>query len=194
MYTFIQYNYSHDNMWFCGIMKRRNRNVVIRYNVSQNDREGIYFYGFENAREATGLYVYNNTHFVGKGFDVGVFPEGRTPINTLFENNLLFFEGQGTWGKNAEGINTSFHNSLYFNISPHRSDTSPITADPMPVRPGIAGTDIDLKTMVALRDYRLRRGSPCIDAGVTINNYGGKDFLGTKVVAGKADIGAFERD
>ena len=38
--TFIQYNYSHDNKWFCGIMKRRNRNVVIRYNVSQNDTRG----------------------------------------------------------------------------------------------------------------------------------------------------------
>ena len=31
--TFIQYNYSHDNLWFCGIMKKRNRNVVIRYNL-----------------------------------------------------------------------------------------------------------------------------------------------------------------
>ena len=43
--TFIQYNYSHDNLWFCGIMKKKNRNVVIRYNLSQNDKEGIYFYG-----------------------------------------------------------------------------------------------------------------------------------------------------
>ena len=50
--TFIKYNYIHDNLWFCGIMKKRNRNVVIRYNLSQNDKEGIYFYGFENEKKA----------------------------------------------------------------------------------------------------------------------------------------------
>ena len=32
-------------------MKKRNRNVVIRYNLSQNDKEGIYFYGFENEKK-----------------------------------------------------------------------------------------------------------------------------------------------
>ncbi|MCD6392090.1 MAG: right-handed parallel beta-helix repeat-containing protein [Planctomycetes bacterium] len=192
--TFIQYNYSHDNMWFCGIMKRRNRNVVIRYNVSQNDKKGIYFYGFENERKATGIHIYNNTHFVGKDFDVSVFPEGRTPINSLFENNIFFFEGQGKWGAKADGINTSFHNNLYFNIPPHKSDTSPITANPMLVRPGIAGADIDLKTMAALRGYRLKPNSPCIDTGVKIKNHGRKDLLRTKVTIGKADVGAFERD
>lgn len=192
--TFIQYNYSHDNMWFCGIMKRRNRNVVIRYNVSQNDKEGIYFYGFDNERKAQNIHIYNNTHFVGKDFDVSVFCESRTPINTVFENNIFFFEGRGKWGKNAEGINTSFRNNLYFNIRPHESDRSPIAANPMFVRGGIAGTDIDLKTMDAVGGYRLRPGSPCIDAGVAITNHGGKDLLGTKVMTGKADIGAFELD
>ena len=192
--TFIQYNYSHDNMWFCGIMKKRNRNAVIRYNISQNDKEGIYFYGFEKNREARNIHIYNNTHFVGKGLDVSVFPEGRTPINTLFENNIFIFEGRGKWGKNADGINTSFRNNLYFNIPPHKSDTSPIAANPMLVQPGTAGTDIDLKTMAALRGYRLRPGSPCIDTGVTINNHGGKDLLRTRVMIGKTDIGAFERD
>ena len=192
--TFIQYNYSHDNMWFCGIMKRRNRNVVIRYNVSQNDKEGIYFYGFENERKAQNIHIYNNTHFVGKGFDVSVFCQGRTPLNSLFENNIFFFEGRGKWGANADGINTSFRNNLYFNISPNKSDTRPIAANPMFVRPGVAGANIDLKTMAAVRGYRLRRGSPCIDVGVRINNHGGKDLLGSKVTVGKEDVGAFERD
>jgi hypothetical protein len=181
-------------MWFCGIMKRRNRNAVIRYNVSQNDKEGIYFYGFETNREARNIHIYNNTHFVGKGLDVSVFPEGRTPINTLFENNIFFFEGRGKWGKNADGINTSFRNNLYFNIGPHKSDTSYIAANPMFVQPGIAGTDVNLKTMDALRGYRLKPGSPCIDTGVIINNHGGKDLLGTKVMIRKTDVGAFERD
>ena len=64
----------------------------------------------------------------------------------------------------------------------------------MLLQPGIAGTDIDLKTMAALRGYQLKPGSPCIDTGVKINNHGGKDLLRTKVIIGKADVGAFERD
>jgi len=64
----------------------------------------------------------------------------------------------------------------------------------MLVQPGSAGTDIDLRTMTALRGYRLKPGSPCIDAGVAIDNHGGKDLLGTKVIVGRVDIGAFERN
>jgi len=188
--TFIQYNYSHDNMWFCGIMKRRNRNVVIRYNVSQNDKEGIYFYGFEKERKARDIHIYNNTHFVRKGLDVSVFPEGRTPIHSRFENNIFFFEGRGQWGKNAGGINTLFRNNLYFNIAPHASETRPIAADPLFVRAGSAGADIDLKTMDALRGYRLRPGSPGIDAGLDIQDNGEQDLLKTRVVPASTDVGA----
>ena len=118
----------------------------------------------------------------------------RVSKDAVYEYNIFFFKGRGKWGKNADGINTSFHNNLYFNIPPHKSDTSPIAANPMLIQPGIAGTDIDLKTMAALRGYRLRPGSPCIDTGVTINNHGGKDLLRTKVMIGKTDVGAFERD
>jgi hypothetical protein len=191
--TFIQYNYSHDNLWFCGIMKRRNRKVVIRYNVSQNDREGIYFYGFEKSREARDIHIYNNTHFVREGLDASVFPEGRTPLNSLFENNLFFFEGRGKWGQNAGGIHTRFRNNLYFNIAPHESDSSPIPANPLFIAPGVAGTDINLKTMDALRGYRVRPGSPCADAAVAIKDHGKKDVLGTRVVSGRADVGAVEQ-
>jgi len=191
--TFIQYNYSHDNMWFCGIMKKRNRNVVIRYNVSQNDKAGVYFYGFESSREARDIHIYNNTHFVREGLDVSVFPEGRTPLNSLFENNLFCFQGRGKWGKRAKGINTRFRNNLYFNIPAHSSETQAIAGDPLFVQPGTAGTGIDLGTMEELRGYRLKAGSPCIDAGITIKNHGGKGLLGGKVLPGKADVGAFER-
>ena len=188
--TFIQYNYSHDNLWFCGIMKRRNRNVVIRYNVSQNDKKGIYFYGFEKERKARDIHIYNNTHFVSEGLDVCVFPEGRTPLNSRFENNIFFFQGRGEWGENAGGIDTLFRNNLYFNIAPHASETRPIVADPLFVRPGSAAADIDLKTMDALRGYRLRPGSPCINAGIDIEDNGGQDLLKTKLVPASTDIGA----
>jgi hypothetical protein len=190
--TFIQYNYSHDNDWFCGIMKRPTRNVVIRYNISQNDREGIYFYGFESERRAENVHIYNNTHYVRKGLEVRVFPEGRTPVNTTFENNVFYFEDKGEWGKNAVGINTVFRNNLYFNIEPHPSETRAIVANPVFMKPGQASVDIDLKTMEELRGYQLRPGSPCVDAGVAIAGNGGMDLLKTAIDSDGADVGAFE--
>ena len=189
--TFIQYNYSHDNNWFCGIMKRRNRRVVIRYNISQNDREGVYFYGFEKERLASDIHIYNNTHFVRAGLNVAVFPEGRTPLNSLFENNIFYFEGQGSWGENAKGINTKFRNNLYFNIPAHESDDRPVNADPMFVKSGVGGADIGLKAMTSLAGYRLKLGSPCLDAGVAIELFGGRDFLGDTIPSSPRAMGAF---
>jgi hypothetical protein len=191
--TFIQYNYSHDNNWFCGIMKKKNRNVVIRYNVSQNDREGIYFYGFERSKEAKGIHIYNNTHYIRKGLEVSVFPGGRTPLNTLFENNIFYFEGRGTWGKNHAGINLKFRNNVYHNIKPHKSDAKAIVADPKLIQPGKTPPRIDLKTMTALSGYSPGRASPCIDKGIAIKRSGGQDILKNKASAGKADVGALER-
>ncbi|MBT3199302.1 MAG: hypothetical protein HN350_05250 [Phycisphaerales bacterium] len=191
--TFIQYNYSHDNHWFCGIMKKKNRNVVIRYNVSQNDKEGIYFYGFQRSKEARGIHIYNNTHYVRKGLDVSVFNGGRTPLNTLFENNVFYFEGRGKWGKNAGGINLKFRNNVYHNITPHKSDTRAIVANPRLAAPGKTPGRIDLKTMRALSGYRPAPGSPCIDKGLAIKNNGQQDILKNKTPATKPDIGAVQR-
>ncbi|WP_372796475.1 hypothetical protein [Pontiella sp.] len=190
--TYIQYNYSHDNLWFCGIMKRPNRNVFIRYNISENDQQGIYFYGFEREKSAENVHIYNNTHFVRKGLEVEVFAEGRTPLNTTFENNIFYFEDGGSWGRNAAGINTVFRNNLYYNIEPHPSETQAVFGDPEFLRPGSTGTDIDLKSMTALSGYRLSPESPCIDAATRIEANGGRDLLGNPVEGGMADIGAIE--
>ena len=43
-------------------------------------------------------------------------------------------------------------------------------------------------------DFTIPLGSPCIDAGVTIDNNGRKDLLGRKVMNGKVDVGALEGD
>ncbi|MGJ8654368.1 MAG: right-handed parallel beta-helix repeat-containing protein [Opitutaceae bacterium] len=190
--TYIQYNYSHDNLWFCGIMKKPTRNVIIRYNISQNDREGIYFYGFDKKKQAENVHIYNNTHYVQKGLHVEVFAEGRTPINTTFENNIFYFEGKGEWGPEALGINTVFRNNVYHNIEPHPSETKAIVEDPQFVQPGEAGFNIDLKTMDALRGYQLRSRSPCIDAGLVIENAGEADILKTPLDSRRTDIGAIK--
>jgi hypothetical protein len=173
-------------------MKKPTRNVFIRYNISQNDKMGIYFYGFNSRKQAENVHIYNNTHYIGKGLHVEVFPEGRIPINTTFENNIFYFEEKGEWGEHAEGINTVFRNNVYYNIEPHPSETQAIVADPGFAQPGKAGFDIDLKTMQELRGYQLRSGSPCVDAGIEIENAGGIDFLKTPIDTVGTDVGAFE--
>lgn len=188
--TYIQYNYSHDNLWFCGIMKRRQRNVVIRYNLSVNDREGIYFYGFESAKQARNIHIYNNTHYVRKGLHVRVFPEGRTPLNSRFENNIFYFEGEGQWGKHAKGVNTTFKNNLYFNITPHPTDLNAVTVDPLFIKAGEAPTGINLKMMKLLRGYGVRGSSACVRGGRVIQNNGGIDLLGRKLRVVENGIGA----
>ena len=191
--TFIQYNYSHDNHWFCGIMKKPNRNVVIRYNISQNEEKGFYFYGFDHERDAKGVHIYNNTHFVSKERrNVRVFPEGRTPLNTVFENNIFYFEGGGKWGKKSKGINVKFNNNLYYGIEPHESEKNAVEGKTRFYKPGKTGTDIDLKTMRDLRGYRLRRGSSALDAGIEIKNDGDRDILSAEIKSAKVDIGAVQ--
>ncbi len=192
--TLIQYNYSHDNEWFCGIMKKPNRNVVIRYNVSQDEEQGFYFFGFDSNTECESVHVYNNTHYVSAGNSANVVVLDRTPLNTIFENNIFYFEdaADSGFGANADGINTVYTNNLYFNLAPHASDSGAVTNDPLFTLPGIAGTGIDLTTMGALRGYQLLPGSPAIDAASTVSSSGGMDVAGNPIDDGGADIGAFE--
>jgi hypothetical protein len=190
--TLIQYNYSHDNEWFCGIMKKPNRNIVIRYNVSQNEEQGFYFYGFDGEHDCESVHIYNNTHYVGAGFENDVVVLGRTAENTIFENNIFYFEEGAVAGFGAEGINTFYTHNLYYNLTPHASDLSPVTGDPLFTLPGVAGTQIDLTTMGGLRGYQLLPGSPAIDAATVMSNSVSRDIAGHVIDGGGADLGAFE--
>lgn len=52
------------------------------------------------------------------------------------------------------------------------------------------GASTGIETAVV---YRLKPGSPCIDAGTAITNNGGKDFWGTSVpYNNKTEIGVYE--
>ena len=187
--TYIQYNYSHDNEWFCGIMKKPSRNITIRYNISENDKKGIYFYGFESKKEVKNIHIYNNTHFIGKHLKAEVFPEGRTPYDSTFENNIFYFEGKGKWGENAAGIKTTFNNHLYYGIDPHPSDKSPILSNPKFLSPGKAGKDVNWKSLKNFKGYMLKSSSPALNAGTDIQDNGGIDFFRSKTNS-KLNLGA----
>lgn len=191
--TKIQYNYSHDNFWGFAIMKKSvNENVVIRYNISENDQKAIYFYGFEGQTGMTTASIYNNTHYVKAGIQVTVFGTGqyaRTAIKSNFYNNIFYFESTGsTWGSSD---NITFKNNSYYNIPALGKNY--ITSDPLLVNPNNGGQDIDWDNYPnVLTGYKLQSESPCIDAGRIIDDNGGQDFWGAPLYDGAADIGAGE--
>jgi len=94
--TVWQYNYSHDNafglMTFC--TNPADKDIVVRYNVSQNDRGRILNinYGFTSAA------IYNNVFFISTHLSPHIIWEtsGRTganfiePQNYSFDNNIVY--------------------------------------------------------------------------------------------------------
>lgn len=191
--TIIQYNYSHDNNWFCGIMRRpHNTDITIRYNISQNELLGAFLYGFPTEKGVKDVKIYNNTFYFGKGKGTRVFVEAgktRIPTETSFRNNIFYFEEKAGWGFEPDQT-CVFENNLYYNLSSR--GTNAISADPLFVNPGTCGTDIDMTDPDRLSGYRLKEGSPAINTGRIIEEKPGKDFAGNPV-NGKPDRGAFEK-
>tara|TARA_R110002049_G_scaffold164567_1_gene330574 strand:- start:7302 stop:8804 length:1503 start_codon:yes stop_codon:yes gene_type:complete len=191
--TIIQYNYSHDNNWFCGIMRRGiNSDVTIRYNISQNELLGSYLYGFPTEYGLEDVKVYNNVHYFGKGKGTRIFVEGgkvRRPIETTFKNNIFYFEDKAEWGFEPED-SCFFENNIFFNVPPIGENA--ITQDPMFINPGKGGTNIDMSNPTSLSGYRLKDDSPGINSGVQIENNGKMDFFRNNIVKELPDIGAFE--
>lgn len=189
--TIIQYNYSHDNNWFCGIMRRGiNSDITIRYNISQNELLGCYLYGFPTERGLKDVKVYNNTHYFGKGKGNRIFVEGgreRIPIETAFKNNIFYFEDKAEWGFEPDET-CVFENNLFHHLSPKGENA--VTGDPMLMNPGSGGTNIDMTDPNRLSGYRLKDGSPAIGSGKRIENNGGMDF-GSKQLPEKINIGAY---
>jgi hypothetical protein len=61
------------------------------------------------------------------------------------------------------------------------------------INPGTGGTNIDMRDPQRLSGYRLKENSPCLGAGTTINENGGKDFWGNPIHKGLPDVSAFEQ-
>lgn len=191
--TIIQYNYSHDNNWFCGIMRKFNRDIKIRYNISLNERLGAYMYGFPWVDNARGVCVYNNTHYFRAGVNaspVASPAKERIPINTTFCNNIFYFEDSCSWAV-APDHTCELSGNLFYNILPKGENY--LTTDPMFENPGALGTDVDMQDPLRLSGYQLKDKSPCLNAGISIDDNGGKDFWGNPLGTEAIDIGAYEK-
>lgn len=198
--TVFQYNYSHDNeggfMDICNFEGTQafNDDVVIRYNISQNDRYRI----FANCGRNVNANIYNNTIFTAAGGNTLFLWDYADPTTSdsmlNFRNNIIYNTGvlsfdcaECTRGYTPRSFdyNTFFGNHHSSEpADPHKS-----TADPKFVNPGSGGNGRN-----TVDGYKLRSDSPSINTGVTIANNGGKDYWGNTVpyAGGATDRGAFE--
>lgn len=183
--TIYQYNYSHDNEGgFILICQSEVLDSIVRYNISQNDQRCLFL--TSNTHNAD---VYNNTFYIGEGLDTEVV-EDVGGVATL-KNNIFYNLGTSTtttWGRNF-----SYENNLYYGYDSTPEDSRKIIADPMFADPGTGGTGVLGDSAIdTLGGYRLQEDSPAIDAGLEIENNGGRDYFGTPLTDGKTDIGAAE--
>ncbi len=210
--TVIQYNYSHDNdggfLLICDEGGHGpdesigNYGTIVRYNISVNDHNR----GINVAGPVKDSTIYNNTFFVGKNENVSLLLHSDWKgwaDGTFLYNNIFFVVGKASFSygtsRDASGHYTTapgfgqskdnvFDFNLYYGNLERADDPHALMADPMLVDPGRAGGVRFDATW-----YRLKPGSPAINSGKSIDNNGGKDFLGVAVSAcGKTDRGALE--
>jgi hypothetical protein len=169
--TVFQYNYSHDNEGGFHLSMGSDKFITIRYNISVNDGLRLFFQGFP----APTCHIYNNI-FYGPAALTNKSVLGGTWYNNIF------------WSTGAE-----------YTVPPLGSNnitwgnaTGGIHVDPGLINPTEYGTRIDLKSKKRLAGFKLKKGSPCIDAGIVVENNGKRDFWGKPLYNGLPDIGAME--
>ena len=184
----FQYSYSHDNshglFWMC--TEPQDANVIVRYNISRNDRGNIFCFSYPN----TSCYVYNNVVFVPAHLSPRIIDERRKGDKTYYFYNNIIYNLSPTASYNWHNAKRHFSNNLFFGHHPDSEPDDPKkrTDDPRLIAPGSGGIGI-----ATLDGYKLQSDSPCIDRGMTIVENGGFDFWGNAApYGGAADIGAHE--
>ncbi|MHC4327342.1 MAG: hypothetical protein ACYSWW_04365 [Planctomycetota bacterium] len=185
----FQYSYSHDNshglFWMCTVQE--DANIIVRYNISQNDKGNIFCINYPN----TSCYIYNNVVFVPPHLSPRIIDERRNADKTYYFYNNIIYNLSPTASYNWRNARRHFANNVFFGFHPDSEPNDPtkITDDPRLVDPGKGGFGID-----TLAGYKLRPDSPCIDSGRTVKENGGRDFWGNPVpnLNGAADRGVHE--
>jgi hypothetical protein len=190
--TIWQYSYSHDNahglFWNCTVQE--DDSLICRYNISQNDQGNIFCVNYP----VINIKIYNNTVYIPSNQSPIIISErnngGAGTRTYSFNNNIIYNNSTtATYGYTTNGYIRNIDYNCFYGIHPSSepADAHKITSDPMFVNPGSGG--IGLNTVDG---YKLKAGSPCINAGIFIPKNGGKDYWGNAVGIGKPDIGAFE--
>ena len=201
--TLYQYNYSYGNS-FASLMicNQYAINTTFRYNISQNDRRGV----FDLPSNGSGNHIYNNTVYIGK--DSAVLT-GRSNSQAKFENNIFINAADTkkteTWNRGNQHGGQTYDKNMYVNYAnkpasdSHAVEVADVAtvlanAGHAPSAPkadgsvyGRSGSEFD--------GYKPVDGSPAINAGKVIsdmNDYAvTNDFFGN-TIKGTPDLGAVE--
>ena len=201
--TLYQYNYSYGNS-FASLMicNQYAINTTFRYNISQNDRRGV----FDLPGNGPGNHIYNNTVYIGK--DSAVLT-GRSNSQAKFENNIFINASDTkkteTWNRGNQHGGQTYDKNMYVNYANRpASDSNAVevadvatvlaNAGHAPSAPkangsvyGRSGSEFD--------GYKPVDNSPAINAGKVIsdmNDYAvTNDFFGN-TIKGTPDLGAVE--
>ena len=126
--TLYQYNYSYGNS-FASLMicNWYAVNTTFRYNISQNDRQGV----FDLPSNGPGNHIYNNTVYVDA--DSQVLTK-RSNSQSLFENNIFInatnTKKTETWNRGSQNGGQTYDNNMYVNYANKpTSDANAIEAD-----------------------------------------------------------------
>lgn len=192
---------------------------IVRYNISQDDythpRQGL----FDIYSANYGTEIYNNTFYFtdravsangyGNYADAGelfLFSAVGAYETMKFYNNIFYYDGETPVAANQFGDGAiDWQSNIFYgftNLPENDNENAPnMSMDPMLVNAGKGGTGEAADVIgvehdkeigwVDLSCYYLQEGSPAIDAGVPVEDNGGRDYFGNKVT-GIPDIGAYE--
>lgn len=196
--TIVQYNFGADCKGgalclTCNSEGANNFNdgAICRYNIftdcgwigNSSSRDQIFLNG-----RITDAKIYNNTFYIPSGRTSNIVNVnnwgGTWPDNIKIRNNIFHVDGTGNYRNFTKATNmTCTDNVFYGNVSAKGTDY--ITSDPLLVAPG--------QTEFDAAKYKIRTGSPCIDAGYTLTGHSSVDYFGNTVPVGSLpDIGAHE--
>jgi len=216
----MQYNLSYNNVG-CGYLLCQYpgatlwKNNIVRYNVSFND-------GAKNFQAGIGLWIgagqfsdcliHNNTvvnpwHAVSSMGSVpgfvyrnNVFVAGGDMLigpydKSRFENNLYWRTGQGVFQRDGKTVHQTLEDwSKATGQEAVDGKPAGLWADPKLVLPEKdRKLPADPRKVPEMTFFRLREGSPCVGAGMPIQDSGGRDLFGNCSTGGrKPCLGAHE--
>jgi hypothetical protein len=195
--TIWQYSYSHDNAhglyWGCTV--QADTGVIVRYNISQNDKGGIFVVNYP----VSGTQIYNNTVYIGPHRSpIILYERGRREGTRDYEfhNNLIISRSKDAGYefnlREDRGYTRDIRNNLFFGVEPPEYGENHIVGDPRLIGAGQGGSQIDFKDPNRLSGYRIRADSAARDAGIMIEDNGGRDFWGNPLEDELPDIGVHE--
>jgi hypothetical protein len=192
--TYLQYNYSHNNrggfVLICEIAEQGVdiNNARIRFNISQNDKSGVFTLCGDYTKGPDHLDINNNTIYLGPASTANVMRRynGDTAYGRAYIYNNIFY----TLGNNPylRLTDTVFdYNSFYGRHHAREPQGGHrLTSDPRLVAPGsgyLGRGTVD--------GYKLATGSPALAGGTDTGVLGDRDYWGNPVGSGTPNIGAY---